>query len=94
MHTPGAKLQTKVLPSQNQATFSYVIAQRVRMNEYPELGGPLYNIVYIMYLVVDGIIVLNWYNDRPTIVNYLDKWKLLNSRTCILPFKRKPVSSF
>ena len=62
------------------------------MDEYPELGGPLYNIVYIMYLVVDGIILLNWYNDRPTIVNYLDKWKLLNSRTRILPFKRKPVS--
>lgn len=69
----------------------YVIKQRILLKTYPEFGGPLYTIVYSMYLVVDAIVLLNWYNDRKTIRGYIDKWKLLNSQLRILPFKKTPV---
>ena len=36
------------------STVSYMVMQRVRMKDYPELGGPLYNVVYTMYMIVDG----------------------------------------
>merc|ERR1712106_202586 len=73
------------------STLWYCITQRVRMEKFPELGGPLYMIVRCMYLVVDGIVLLNWYSDRRTIGAYIDKWKLLNSQLRILPFKKMPV---
>ena len=36
------------------STIWYMVMQRVRIKDYPELGGPLYNIVYVMYMIVDG----------------------------------------
>merc|ERR1719192_2244126 len=75
------------------ATVWYLIGQRIRMHDEPELMGPLYTVSYGMYLFVDFLILINWWRDYSTVADYIQKWRLLNSQMRVLPFKkeRKPI---
>lgn len=69
-------------------TVWYIIVQRIRIEDEPELMGPLYTVSYGMYLFVDFLILINWWRDYSTLADYIQKWRLLNSQMKVLPFKK------